>query len=201
MVFLVIRTESMGEGQPIPTDLRDFVSPHLWNQICIASNNASSEGHLYACLGEWCICALTGFFCIFCCHPVLAASLNENKFRNELRNLNSQHFSGNPVLSVSTGIGLQINTDLIPTYVHVPISNSPQQFASAVAIPVNHYSIPSDSAPGHVYMQHTSNISNETSMRVMVVTVPQGVYPGAILNVVAPDNTPVQVCTNIDLSV
>ena len=85
---------------------------------------------------------------------------------------------------------MQVNTDLIPTY--MAVSNFGPSYSTAIAVPMAQS--PMQPAMGHVYMQSSaSTVSNDQQMRAMLVTVPEGVLPGAVLSVQAPDGTQVQV--------
>ena len=66
----------------VPTQLVDRgVSQEQWDVFANKLIEIDSSSTFKSCTGEWICCCLTGFFLIFCCHPVFYQALANDKFQ------------------------------------------------------------------------------------------------------------------------
>lgn len=54
-----------------PAPLQGHINSAQWGNILEKFRKAKNETLLMSCGGEALCCCLTGFFCIFCCHPII----------------------------------------------------------------------------------------------------------------------------------
>lgn len=201
MVFILINNGLLVPNSPVPNECRDFINPVVWNEICHAYASSSSSGHAWACLCETCFCFLIGFPCIFCCHPVISSSLIENSLKERLTTINASFYSGSPVLTVSIGIGIQVNTDFIPGQgpiapVQIHISQLHEVKTQQNDVPIAHaeyYSNSPSSYSGSGVVQPVTIVQGSTAVREVLVTIPHGASPGTVLTASTPENILVNV--------
>jgi hypothetical protein len=54
-----------------PAPLHGHINSSQWGNILEKFRKAKNETLLMSCGGEALCCCLTGFICIFCCHPII----------------------------------------------------------------------------------------------------------------------------------
>eukprot|EP01041_Mallomonas_annulata_P019014 gene19014-38186_t len=97
----------------IPPELTGKINLYEWNAICSAYREAKNDADFRACAGEIVICFCTGFFCIFCCHPMIAAVISESCRHSKCNNINRRLFNGAQVVTTYNS-RLCINSSLLP---------------------------------------------------------------------------------------
>ena len=94
-------TFSVQPGTPpdvVPPAVADFVTPAAWREIVGRAGKARDEANCVACGIECCCCLWTGFFCIFCCHPLIANACHDNYLGDQARIVNYTHYGGAQVV-------------------------------------------------------------------------------------------------------
>ena len=118
----------------------------------------------------------------------------------ELSNINYTRFHGNQVFSVSPGVGIQVN---ISNSRAVPMASTYSQTRESTPLPasVAVYAVPlvpssssqTDSSHSHgspipaIAFDSSSSQSNPPTSRFMIVTLPPGIYPYALMRVQSPE--------------
>jgi hypothetical protein len=115
---------------------------------------------MIACMGECGICLITGFFCIFICHPFIQTEIAKSRMSYICTNINSAFFNGNLVFSSSADGSVVVNTDYIANATYM----SPAMTSATVA-----------------------PIAVAAAPRQMAVQIPPGAPPGSTLTVQTPE--------------
>jgi hypothetical protein len=129
---------------------------------------------MLACMGECGVCLITGFFCIFLCHPYIATEIAKSKMSYVCAQVNTTFYHGNLVFSSSTDGAVIVNTDYISNSTYM----SPIQ--TAVIAPVTRVmavQIPDGAPPGSTLTVQTPEGTQ------VVVTVPKDMPPGTTIQV------------------
>lgn len=110
-----------------------------------------------------------------------------------------RHFGGQPVLCLSTGVGIQLNTDYITSYSpQLYIATTPA-YASAQPIYIDNVVVQNQNqvqAQPQFQPPVTAlptAVPKTAAPRTMAVVLPEGVAPGNVLRVRSPDNMMVEV--------
>ena len=68
--FTIGTAQSVGTSQ-MPPALQGIMDQATWNILAREMAEVEDNATMWTCLGEFGVCCVTGFFCIFCCHPCL----------------------------------------------------------------------------------------------------------------------------------
>ena len=96
-VLVCIPFENIEAG--MPAALMSFVPVQCYQELSQAYFSQAQSKMGCACMIEWLVCLLTGFFCIFCCHQcLLACFIDQPALQASCDNLNSRYFGGARVM-------------------------------------------------------------------------------------------------------
>jgi len=216
MSVVIVPIESCYPGQ-MPGDLGNFMSQSHWSAVCDCVNSSTANATCFACAAEWGCCCLTGFFCIFLCHPCIYKMIKDQQLQDKLHSLNYSLYGGKPVMSYSDSkiiinCGNINSVNTINTQPSMPVGSqpvgmnyapqyAPQQpqpqynpvVANAVYQP-QQQAYPAYNQPVMVNatpVMAAPVIQQQSNM--MNVTIPEGASGGSVMTVMAPNGTMISV--------
>ena len=168
----------------MPAPLHGHISAQQWESILGKFRKTRNDAVLMACGGEIFCAFVTGFICIFCCHPIINNALLDKTLgrygylsyyslsiilvaTSTCADINRTYFSGNRVFASGSDGTLVLNVHSIPSVQPYPVAtamaySSVQPYNSSYAHspmyvpPAEQYVTPSSPGYAHAPAQSSS---------------------------------------------